>query len=163
MKPFLIAISLAALALPSLLSSCDGYEEQESPSAEACEHTQAGPSNAVAAAAVADTTAGDVSAAHTRHDVTLVAGNGGNSGFVRFDSVGGATTIFSSADLAIAATNGNGTSIALSAAGESECTEVVKSFSGDMPVGLVFLRLGPTDATNVSLVVEADNAPEEDE
>jgi hypothetical protein len=156
------ALTIALLLLAPL--ACDGPEgEEESPVAEACEHTEVGPNNAAAASAVGDTSAGDISAAHTSHDVTLVAVAGGNGGFVRFDSVGGPTLIFVTVDLPVVATDANGAAIALTAADESECTQVVKSFSGDLPVGVVFLELGPTDATEVSIVIEAENGPEEEE
>lgn len=166
-RSFLVPLQLACVvAVVAVAVACDAPPEgEESPAAEACEHATEGPANAVEASDAADLTAGDVSAAHTRHDVTLLPLDVGddNGGFVRLDSVGGPTLVFTTFDLPIVASGDDGAPIGLTAADESECAEVVKSFAGELPVGVVFLELGPTPASSVSLVIEAENAPDEEE
>lgn len=155
----LVPLALAGLLLPGCA------EPEPTPSDEACEHAQSGPAAAATAGSVADSTAGDVTGEHTRHDVTLVAIDGGNGGFVQLDSEGGEHVIFLTADVPLALLDGNAAAIAIAeSVAESTCDEVVIAHHAVLPVGKVFLSFGPTAAESVSLVVEpldnhADEAP----
>src|SRR5688572_14994746 len=76
MKKKLLAALLMSTAL--LATAC-GDDEEENPDVEGCEHLQEGPATAVTATATSEN-APAIRADHRRYDVTLVAGNGGNSG-----------------------------------------------------------------------------------
>jgi hypothetical protein len=126
-----------------------------SPSAEACRIAQEGPSNAVSASLTADESAGDVSAERTRHDVTLVALTGGNGGSLQLDSEGGRHIIYQTKTITLAVKDAAGTDVVMTSVEEQECAEVVSSNDGVLPAGQLFINLGPSPESDVSLIVLA--------
>lgn len=147
------AAVLVALAVVGVAAGC--AEEELTPSDEACEHAQKGPASAATASTVADSTAGDVSAEHTRHDIAFVAVDGGNGGFVQLDAEGGELGFFLTADVPLALFDGNAAPVAIEERlEETTCPEVIVSHHVELPVGKVFLSFGPTTENGVSLLVE---------
>jgi hypothetical protein len=76
--PVLFALGGAVACSPPGEGEGEG-EGEEDPFAEACEHMAEGPANAVTAS-LDVASLPDVSAPHTRHDVTLVDVDGGGEG-----------------------------------------------------------------------------------
>jgi hypothetical protein len=160
----LFAVTLTAASLACSLA-CDGYVEEGTPEAEACEHAVDGPANAVTASSSDDDGAPDVSAEHTRHDVTLVAlpGDEGNGGFVRLESEGGEHIVFLTVDVPLAFAQADGTAIEDELVrDETTCAEVVTSHHVELPVGIVSIGFGPTPETSVSIVIEPTGAHEDE-
>lgn len=155
----LVALAALASACPAADAPAEG--EGEDGSAEACEHVVEGPAeSATASAEEAD--APVVGTAHTRSDVALVAVDGGNGGFVRYESAGGAVVAYLTSDIPIAFTAPDGGALSVDEQVlEDTCPEVVTSHHLVMPVGLVTIELGPTSAGDVSLVIEGENDPAE--
>lgn len=149
---------------PSLLAaaaiSCAGYGGEEGPEDEACEHAVDGPANAVTAGATIDE-APDVTAEHTRHDVTLLQQAVPDApvplyaGVVRYESEGGAHVVFLTVDTTVKFLAPDGDELrGAERVSESTCDEVVASVRGELPVGLVAFDIGVTAAETVSMVIE---------
>lgn len=149
-------IRLASLIVIVAISLAGCPEEaQPTPSDEACEHAKGGPSSAVTAGIAPDSSAGDVTEEHTRHDVTLVAADGGNGGFVQFNSEGGEHVFFLTHDIPIAFQDAAAALLPIEdSSAEKTCDEVVVAHLIDLPVGRIILELGPTAETSVSVLVE---------
>lgn len=123
----------------------------EGPAAEACEHFADGPSQAVTAAAT-EADAPSVTFAHTRVDIALVDFEGAMGGYVKYEADEAADFLFflDSADLPFELIGGSFES----SAEVDLCDEVAVALTADLAVGPVVLKIGPTSATEVHLVVE---------
>jgi hypothetical protein len=150
-----------ALVFGALVAASGCTDPRNVASEEACEHAQEGPFNAVTASTVADASAPNISEEHTSHDVTLVAVTDGNGGFVQLDSEGGPHIFFLTKVVPLSLADGNGGAIAGTSVAESTCPEVVTAVEAELPVGKIFVELGPTTEESVSVVVEP--APHEDD
>lgn len=150
---FIRLASLIVLVASSLAGCSE--EGEPTPSDEACEHAQGGPSSAVTAGSAPDSSAGDVTEEHTRHDVTLVAVDGGNGGFVQFNSEGGEHIFFLTRDIPIAFQDAAAALVPIEqSSAEETCDEVVVAHRIDLPVGRIILEFGPTAETSVSVLIE---------
>lgn len=149
------------LLLAAGAASCEGYGGKEgSPEEEACEHAINGPANAVTAGETFDE-APDVTAEHTRHDVTLLeqavpdATAPLYAGLVRYESEGGVHIVFLSVDTLVRFLAPDGDEIrGAERFSESTCDEVVASARAELPVGLVAFDIDVTTSETISLVVE---------
>lgn len=160
MKPNVPSLTCAALALA--LAACTPPEgggdagEQASPEEEACEHLAEGPSSAVTAAADLDG-APDISEAHRRYDVTLIPVDGGNGGSVAYAAAEeGDYLIFLGADVSLSVFDSSGAEVTLEASGRGSehCGEIAAHHTVELGVGTYELVFGPTDETEVRVVVE---------
>lgn len=142
-------------------ASCEGYGGEEgSPEEEACEHAVDGPANAVTAGATFDE-APDVTAEHTRHDVTLLeqavpdATAPLYAGVVRYESEGGLHIVFLTVDAPVKFLTPDGDEVGdAERVSERTCDEVVASAHVELPVGLVAFDIGVTTAETISMVIE---------
>ncbi len=143
------------IILSVFLLACGGDSEdsaaEEGPATEACEHFAEGPAEAVTAAAT-EAEAPSVTFAHTRIDVALVDFEGGQGGYVKYEADEAADFLFflGAADLPFEVVGG----AFESSADVSECAEVAVALTAELEVGPVVLKIGPTSATQVQLVVE---------
>jgi hypothetical protein len=150
--------SLALVAVVALAACPPAEEEEENLSAEACEHSVEGPF--VGVTATADTAgAPDVTADHTRHDVTLIAVDGGNGGFVKYEAAAAAVyRVFLTKDVPLAAQDSAGNPLTfVEPVDETLCPEVVQSHHIQLGVGTAFIEIGPTTESEVGFVIEPDD------
>lgn len=155
MKHLISALSLGALVFGA---ACAPGPESEhgGPEAEACEHLQEGPSSSHTAGTDFDG-APDISEPHLRHDVSLIEivdGNGGSVAYAAGEA--GELYVFLSADIPLAVYDSSGSPIAIAASeqGSELCDEVAARHLVGVEVGTYELRFGPTEATEVSVVIE---------
>jgi hypothetical protein len=139
----------------------DPTVEPEGPAADACEHLEEGPFNDVTAGADA-AGAPNVSATHTKHRITLLDdGSGSYGGFVAIEADEAAEIlIFLDGPVAIAVQDAQGAGLSLeqepSCPGDGcaeACPAVKNHVAVDVAsVGTYYVALGPTAASEVSLV-----------
>lgn len=131
-------------------------EEVDHLLAEGCEHMEEGPEVAVTAGLDA-LSAPDVSAGHTRFDITLQSVDGGMGGSVSYASgEEGDYVFYLSQDVSLTVADTNGVEVPLEASenpGEV-CTFIVTYHTVELGLGTYTLTLGPTTATSVSLEAE---------
>ncbi len=167
---------LLALSLTAALSACpgemtedagtDGGHEEHDVEEELCEHMAEGPADAVTAGADL-AGAPDISTAHRRYDLALI--DDGNNMFIGSASFAadeeGELIIAFNTDVPVAFFDGDGTSIAIedTEIGSEACDEVGVIHTIDVEVGTVEFRFGPTDATEVQIVVEEGAHDHEEE
>lgn len=146
--------ALAALVVSSsLLTACGGAEGGD---AEACEHLEEGPSVAVTTTPTAEA-APAISDDHQRYDLTLVEVAGGKGGNVTYASAeAGDYVLFLDADVPLAVRDANGGTIQIEESTASSATcEVIKGrHVVELGVGTFTFEFGPTEATQVGVVLE---------
>lgn len=169
------AAPLAALALTSglVLAGCQllpgsAGTPSPSPSAsasapaipeadlEACEHLNEGPAVAVTATLSAQD-APDVSEGHKRYDISLVAQNEQYTGHVLYNSKEEADyVLFFNQDVNLEVKDAENVTVDIetSASSSVACGTVKARYVVPLGVGLYTLKLGPTAASTVSLVIE---------
>lgn len=150
------------LSLVAALAACasDGVDEdagtgeEEDPIEEACEHMEEGPSAAHTATLAAPYP--DVSAEHTRHDVTLVDDGGQNGGAVTFEvDEDGEHLVFLDKDIPVAFRDVGGEAFdVLLSEPVDACDSVAIQKHVTFEVGTVELRFGPTTESTVRIVIE---------
>ena len=149
---------LSAAAALFFLAACGSHDHGNAgPDEDACEHMQAGPANAVTAAATG-ASAPNVSAAHTRHDIALVDVAGGKGGNVSYTADEDNEFVFAlNKVLSFALRFGDSViSPESSKSTGFPCAEVKVTHTYDLEPGTYTLGFGPTSETSVSLVaVEA--------
>lgn len=153
-------LALATLATVPTLAGCGDDHAAEGVDVEGCEHTKEGPAQAITATTNAGVSTPEVDDDHKRYDVTLADVTGGKGGFVAFASSEETDYVFFlDADVPIAflASGGNEVTPTASATSSPECSEVKGRHVVRLPVGTYDLRLGPTTATTVGIVVEPDH------
>lgn len=163
-RPWLLG--LASLAAAFAIGCGDDDENgeehgdehgEEGAEAEACEHLANGPFAAITGGAADATDLPDAGIEHTSVDITLVEGDGGNEAFVSFAAEEDAEFLFFldvNAPFAVFDGAGNEVEIEATEEGSEACTEIGVSYTLDLSVGTYTLHIGPTDATEVSLVHE---------
>jgi hypothetical protein len=142
----LLAVSLAAC----------GHDDHASPAADACEHMQDGPIQAVAAAAESSPEAPALADTHTRYDVTLTGEAGALVGHVNLPIAGAAEHIvFLDTDVPVELRDSQDALVAAEAVDRAidECVEVAAGHTFDLGVGTYSLRFGPAAAERVSVVL----------
>jgi hypothetical protein len=141
-----------------------GEEEgEESPEEEACEHMVEGPSTAATAGATPDA-AQDITAEHTRVDITLVdLESGEKGGSVTYEAAEEAeAAIFLNKDIPLVITDAQGNTLEIEGSAEvTLCDEVTVVHTVDMPLGVATLTFGPTTEADVSVVIEAGEHEDE--
>jgi len=147
------ALALSACATDGVDEDA-GHEEEHDPAEEACEHMEEGPSAAHTATLVAPYP--DVSAEHTRHDVTLVDDGGQNGGAVVVEiEEAGDYIVFLDKDMPVAFLDASGNALTIEHDEPVDlCDAVARQKHVEFAVGSVEIRFGPTTETNVRLVVE---------
>jgi len=149
-----LLLTLGASAL-HLLGCGSAQQQQHDPADDACVHMANGPNANSAASDAADAGAPDVSAHHTRHDITLTNLTGGNGGFVKFLS--GKHTdffFFLDKDIPFAVQDAVGGAVSIEERRSvGECAEVAMGHKAAIEVGTYYLSFGPTPLATVSLVV----------
>jgi hypothetical protein len=172
-------LATASIAFASLLAGCsddhdhDG-EEPHDIDAEACEHFAAGP-YATTTATSDPSSAPDVNAEHTAHQITLPAASGGSggggggggadatgdfSGYVSFNAAAAGDYVFMlDQDVPLAVEDSSGASVAIEASCDpNACSTSCASLRGrhtvELGVGSHRLRLGPSDTSSLQLVHE---------
>jgi hypothetical protein len=127
--------------------------------AAACDHFEYGPEVPVTATADAAGDLPDVSLPHHRYDVALADdGAGQRVAYLKFAPSETTNVWFlPSADVPLALTDAGGAAVALETAPASEvqCDAAAKALGNELAPGNYTLKLGPTDAATVSLVVHA--------
>lgn len=159
-----LTVVAGALACAGTGSDPDAGVEDD-PDLEACEHMADGPAVDVTAAASV-TEAPSVSTAHTRFDVTLLDdGAGMYTGSVTYEAdEAGDHAVYLDADLPLTVYDVAGAELPVEGSDPvSACAEVAIKKTVELPVGTVELRLGPSSASEVSLVVEGAAHDEEGE
>jgi hypothetical protein len=142
------------LCLPVVALACAPAEP--SPDEELCEHMAEGPAIAVTAGADLDG-APDVSDEHTRYDVAV-----DDEGVVAYASAEATELLVAlGEDVDVTFLQGDVELAIEESRGSDACEEVGRVHLIDVEVGTVEIRLGPTDATEVSIVIE--HAAHEDE
>jgi hypothetical protein len=142
----------------TMLAACGDEEPVEDVDVEGCEHLQEGPEVAVTATDGLDESTPAVSDEHMRYDITLVPVVGGNGGFVTFAAAEATDHVFFlDADVALGLDDGTGAGVTIeeSASSSPECDEIRGRHVAELRVGTVYVELGPTTETEVSLVIEA--------
>lgn len=145
---------LACMATLALASACGGEDIE----GEICEHLAEGPSKALTATSSA-AAAPDASAAHTRHDVMLVADQGMKGGWVAYAAAeAGDHVIGLGAAVPLSITGPDGAAIAIEKTENTglSCDVLKVKHTVELPVGRSVLRFGPTALDSVSAVIEAD-------
>lgn len=135
-----------------------GEVPEESIEAEGCEHLAEGPASAVTAADLETTTPPPVADDHKRYDLTLVAGEGGNVGRVEFASdEAGEHSFFLNAAVPLVVKSADGVAVTVDHTHSSStiCDEVQLWTIFTLGVGTYWLEIGPTEVTEVGLVIEA--------
>lgn len=129
---------------------------------EACEHLPGGPAVAVTGTLEA-TGAPEVKADHKRYDITFVAGRGGNTGTVRFNSPEAVEWSFIlNQDVPIQVRDAAGVALPIVE------TKTSSTFCGDIKaahilllgVGPVTVQFGPTTEKSVGMVIEESHPHE---
>jgi hypothetical protein len=137
----------------------DGDEHaKESVEFEGCEHLAEGPSTAITAGDLETTTPPAVTNDHERFDLTLVAGEGGNVGRVEFASDGaGEQSFFLDAMVPLLVKSADGVEVTPNHlhSSSTECDDIRLWSVFDLTVGTYWIDIGPTEVTEVSLVIEA--------
>ena len=118
--------------------------------ADACEHMEGGPEEAIAAVAATETP-NAATATHTRYDITLP-----ESGAILAVEIAEAANMhfFFNADVTLTVAGSDGTALSASEtlATVDECTDVVEGEAYDLGVGTYTLTF-ETDATELSMVM----------
>lgn len=128
--------------------------------AEGCEHMKDGPEQAATAVADGSATLEDITAEHTRIDVTLADYMGMKGGFVRYEAAeSGDFVFFVDSDVAIEVLDADNmdSAVAFEEMGVAvdECAEVAVQHTIEFEAGKSYkILLGPTDAELVKLVIE---------
>jgi hypothetical protein len=152
--------SSAASAAPSAAPTPHNTNQAEQ---EACEHLPGGPAVAVTGTLEA-AVAPEVKADHQRYDVTFVAGPGGNTGTVRFNSPEAVEWSFiMNQNVPIQVRDAAGVALPIVE------TKTSSTFCGDIKaahilllgVGPVTVQFGPTTEKSVGLVIEESHPHEE--
>ncbi len=123
---------------------------------EACEHLNEGPASAVTAT-LALQDAPDVSEGHKRYDIGLVAENEQYTGHVLYNSKEEADyVLFFNRDVTLEVKDAENIVVDIenSASSSVACGTVKARYVVPLGVGLYSLKLGPTAASTVSLVIE---------
>jgi hypothetical protein len=158
-------LCLAATSLAALGACGDDHAHghthaDESVAEELCEHMADGPAQALTAVATQDSTDGPtISDDHVRYDITLIAVDGGNGGAVTFAAgAAGHHAIALGADIELQAFDAAGVEIAPHHrnTGSAICEEVAADLGFELAVGTTTFVFGPTEATEVSVVIELD-------
>ncbi len=133
------------------------HEDGETPQEEGCEHMQAGPAEAVTAAAD-QASAPDATFEHTRVDLTLLDdGTGVFNGYANYESTeAGEYFLFSKNDAPFQILDSSGTEVPIEStnADFAECTDVAVEYLFDLEVGTYTFVFGPTSEGAASYVVE---------
>lgn len=131
-----------------------GHEEEHDPAEEACEHMEEGPT--ATHTATLNAPFPDVSAEHTRHDVTLIDDGGQNGGSVALEiPEAGEHLVFLDRDVPVTFLDVGGTPIDVELDEPVDlCDVVARQKHVEFAVGTVEIRFGPTTETFVRLVVE---------
>lgn len=145
------------IAMALALVACDEHDHDHGDvNTELCEHMGSGPS--IAVTAVADNTAPlpSVSEEHTRYDVTLVDFEGMKGGWVQFESTKATDYVIAlNTTDAIEILDSSDQAIAIEMSGSNDdCTDVALQHTVDLPVGTVRIKVGPTSAETVQIVIE---------
>jgi hypothetical protein len=155
---------LAAAAALSAVACGDDHDhdhdhDSQTPAAEACEHLQEGPAQAVAAQLSADPTAlADVSKAHTRFDIALAeTATATYGGYVKYLSAkAGTTLLVADKALPVQIVDSLGVEVTpTTAAAAPACAAAKVQLGVALQVGTYRLKLGPTTAPQVGIVIEA--------
>lgn len=134
---------------------------------EACAHMANGPNTSVAAVADIGGALEDATAEHTRVDVTLAMDfEGQNGGYVRYEAAeAGDFVFFVDSDVAIALYDDADAEVPFEETGVmvDTCAEVAVKHVAELEAGASYkIELGPTDATEVRLVIEHGGEHEEE-
>lgn len=149
MNRFFLSAALVVLA-----SACGGPAPIKD--AEACEHLNEGPNEAVTATATASG-APSINTEHTRFDVTFVDVTGGKGGSVSYAAAHEAHhVIFLNEDVPVKVTSSAGADVAITSSEPSDCSAVKARHEVPLAVGTYTLTFGPTDKASVRLVIEAE-------
>ncbi len=155
---------LTAVALSLAVTACDDGDgehheedghESESPATHACEHIEGGPAVAVVAAEFASKQYPDVSALHTRFDVSLPDTDDG-LGYLWYPAAeAGDHILFLTEDVPVTILGPDGEEVAPEHSGGSpeECPSILTHHLVHMEIGTYTVALGPADVTEVGLVV----------
>lgn len=176
-----LCASLAAMALSSglILAGCQflpggAATPDPSPSAsqaplpaadvEACEHMSEGPATLVTAALNA-ADAPDVSAEHQRYEIALLPESEHFTGKIRYTSNEEAHYVwFFDQDTTLEVRDAQNTLVTIEsqASASVACGGIKARYVIPLDVGLYTLQLGPTTASTVSLVVEAEGGHDDE-
>jgi hypothetical protein len=129
---------------------------------EACEHLPGGPAVAVTGT-LAATGAPEVKADHNRYDVTLVAGQGGNTGTVRFNSPEAVEwSFFLNKNVPFQVRDAAGVALPIieTKTSSTYCGDIKAGHIVLLGVGPVTVQFGPTTETSVGLVIEESHPHE---
>lgn len=150
------ALPLAFSSLLLFACTPGGGDPDHGPEAEACEHLEEGPAESVTAGADFSS-APDIREEHTRFDVTLIDQGGQNGGSVTYAAAkAGDYLFFLSENVPVAFYDSDGNEVAIEATeeGSEVCDLIAKSHLVKLAVGTFEVRFGPTDVSEVRLVVE---------
>jgi hypothetical protein len=157
-SPLRIALLTITLALAAAGCEVDDsdVEAHADQNAEACTHMASGTSTQVAAPALGGETPPDVTAEHTRIEITLAQGAAGNGGVVAWSAdEAGDYAFFLSADAPFVVVGPSGEELAIEdSSAVEECAAVAVRYDVELGIGLHTLVIGPTPEASVDLVVE---------
>lgn len=156
---FPLAFTLVALSLAGCAADEHDTHASATPESEACEHLAGTASKAVAAQTVADTVElADVSAAHTRFDVTLPADASGTyAGYVKFLAPAkGDYLLVANAAVLLQVMDSAGVAVApTSTSSSGACSAVATQLVLPLGVATYRVKIGPHSKATVGLLFEA--------
>ena len=156
----LVAVGLFPTACDSDSGTPDagGVDTPEAmtPAEGACLHAANGPATAVTAVAFGEASPPDVSSGHTRYDITLVPGDGGMGADAAYAADEATDFVFFlGRDVPHAFLDAGGEPVVPEHTEPVDaCTELAVHSLVELGIGTIRLRIGPTEADTVSLVVE---------
>ena len=149
------------VALALSLNGCDGddhhdEEHEDSAAAHACGHLDGGDTVNVVAAEFASKAYPDVSAAHTLYDIALADQDGDGLLYLQYQAATvGDHTLFFTGEVPLKLTGPDGSEVVPEHSGGSpeDCPGFLAHHLVEFDIGTYTLELGPTDLSEVSLVV----------
>lgn len=142
-------------------TACDLSDEEVTGTVdeEGCEHLMDTGGMSITAAMVGDNAPPTVDDDHTRYNIQLPSvGGGDNQGVVEFQTTAGVFVFFVDQNVPFEVQSTAGATIAAASRDTSSpaCTLVRGRFEYNLPIGTYFVVIGPTQQSEIGMVIEAN-------